>query len=274
MVGSAHPTRRSHVGTAHPSWRASCRVGSRPPIRGFVTVKKCAPLTTHPFFGRIHRAAAKQWNSDVSMEAAGAAVPAGSPRRPVLCGNKDAGAWTIPKGEPADGEALLEAARARVSRRDRLAAIRTAIPLKAIKQKGGKTVHAWAVEGDLDPAAIVSNTFEMEWPPRSGKRPELPRNRPRRILRHGRGTRKDPPRPAPIPGRADGSPAARLSALAQQSPGVTTRYLRRSSACSAGDLEPLFSSVLDFEVVVSVGSPDSGACFDGILLRADIYDFA
>jgi predicted NUDIX family NTP pyrophosphohydrolase len=91
--------------------------------------------------------------------------------------NKDSGAWTIPKGEVAEGEELLE--RAKVEFREELGIepIETGewIELGAIKQKGGKTVYAWAFEGDLpEDFALRSNTFSMEWPPRSGRTQEFP----------------------------------------------------------------------------------------------------
>jgi predicted NUDIX family NTP pyrophosphohydrolase len=91
--------------------------------------------------------------------------------------NKDSGAWTIPKGEVAEGEELLD--RAKVEFREELGIepIEPAkwIELGTIKQKGGKTVHAWAFEGDLpEDFALASNTFPMEWPPRSGRMQEFP----------------------------------------------------------------------------------------------------
>ncbi|MFL6521823.1 MAG: NUDIX domain-containing protein [Chthoniobacterales bacterium] len=91
--------------------------------------------------------------------------------------NKDSGAWTIPKGEVAQGEELLD--RAKVEFREELGVepIEPAewIELGTIRQKGGKTVHAWAFEGDLPGNfALASNTFSMEWPPRSGRMQEFP----------------------------------------------------------------------------------------------------
>jgi len=89
---------------------------------------------------------------------------------------KDAGGWTVPKGEIAEGEDLL--ARARVEFREELGLEPGAdqlIDLGSVKQKGGKTVRAWAFEGNLPENFVVaSNTFEMEWPPRSGRTAEFP----------------------------------------------------------------------------------------------------
>ena len=86
--------------------------------------------------------------------------------------NKDEGAWTIPKGEPDPGEEPLAAAIREFAEETgtALAAAGDFRPLPSIRQAGGKHVQAWAIAGDLDPAALVSNDFEMEWPPRSGKR--------------------------------------------------------------------------------------------------------
>lgn len=89
--------------------------------------------------------------------------------------NKDDGAWTIPKGEATEDEDLL--ARARIEFKEELGvpAMGDWIGLGSVKQKGGKTVHAWAFPGDLgDDFKLVSNTFEMEWPPRSGKMRQFP----------------------------------------------------------------------------------------------------
>ena len=90
--------------------------------------------------------------------------------------NKDLGAWTVPKGEVAEGEDLRD--RARLEFREELGtepATAQLIELGSVKQKGGKTVHAWAFEGDLPENFVVtSNTFELEWPPRSGGTREFP----------------------------------------------------------------------------------------------------
>lgn len=88
--------------------------------------------------------------------------------------NKDEGAWTIPKGEVQPGEEPLAAARREFLEETGFAASEPFTPLQPIKQKGGKVVHAWATTGDLDPAAVRSNTFQLEWPPKSGRLAEFP----------------------------------------------------------------------------------------------------
>jgi len=88
-----------------------------------------------------------------------------------LFARKDAGHWTIPKGEVEPGEELIAVAYREFEEEtghpppDGLA-----VELGSIVQKGGKVVHGWAIEGDLDPASAVSNTFELAWPPGSGRR--------------------------------------------------------------------------------------------------------
>jgi predicted NUDIX family NTP pyrophosphohydrolase len=83
---------------------------------------------------------------------------------------KDAGVWTIPKGIPDEGEDLLDCAK-REFREETGFDPGTGeyLPLGSVKQKGGKTVHAWAVQGDCDPAQLRSNSFKLQWPPKSGK---------------------------------------------------------------------------------------------------------
>ena len=88
---------------------------------------------------------------------------------------KDAGVWTIPKGQPDAREDLLDCARREFQEETGFdAGSGPFLPLGEVKQKGGKTVHAWAFAGDCDPAKLTSNTFICEWPPRSGKRGSFP----------------------------------------------------------------------------------------------------
>ena len=88
--------------------------------------------------------------------------------------NKDLGAWSIPKGEYADEEAADVAARREFAEELGLELSEPLTALGQVKQRGGKLVTAFAVELDLDPRSIRSNSFEMEWPPRSGKRQVFP----------------------------------------------------------------------------------------------------
>jgi predicted NUDIX family NTP pyrophosphohydrolase len=87
---------------------------------------------------------------------------------------KDLAAWSIPKGEFDPAEDPLVAAKRELEEETGLVVEGEFRPLKPIRQAGGKIVHAFALEGDLDPSAIRSNTFEMEWPPRSGRRQVFP----------------------------------------------------------------------------------------------------
>lgn len=87
---------------------------------------------------------------------------------------KDAGAWFVPKGEVEPGEDELDAARREFKEETGLDPSDDLQPLGSVKHKSGKTVTAWAFEGDCDPAALKSNTFTIEWPPRSGKQREFP----------------------------------------------------------------------------------------------------
>jgi len=87
---------------------------------------------------------------------------------------KDDGAWSIPKGEYSDDEEPLRVAKREFNEETGHEADGNFIPLKPIRQTGGKVINAWAVEGDCDAGMIKSNTFTMEWPPRSGKQAEFP----------------------------------------------------------------------------------------------------
>jgi len=81
---------------------------------------------------------------------------------------KDEGAWSVPKGEYGPEEDALDAAKREFLEETGHEAVGDFYPLLPVKQKGGKVVTVWAVEGDLDADSIVSNTFEITWPPRSG----------------------------------------------------------------------------------------------------------
>jgi predicted NUDIX family NTP pyrophosphohydrolase len=118
---------------------------------------------------RLNRAAAGA-NRPPAFE-----VLLGHPGGPFF-GRRDEGHWTIPKGEPDDpDDDLLAVARREFAEETGHPAPLAADPiaLDTIVQKGGKVVHAWAIEGDLDPETAASNTFVMEWPPRSGRQQEF-----------------------------------------------------------------------------------------------------
>ena len=87
---------------------------------------------------------------------------------------RDSGAWSIPKGEYADSEDPEAAARREFTEETGWAVEGDLTPLGEIRQKAGKVVTAFAVEGDFDPATLESNSFEMEWPPRSGRKASFP----------------------------------------------------------------------------------------------------
>jgi predicted NUDIX family NTP pyrophosphohydrolase len=83
--------------------------------------------------------------------------------------NKDLGAWFVPKGEINPREGLLDAAKREFQEETGIIPDGDFLPLGSVKHKSGKTVHAWAFAGDCDPTSVKSNTFEMEWPPKSGR---------------------------------------------------------------------------------------------------------
>lgn len=87
---------------------------------------------------------------------------------------KDLGAWSIPKGLPDQEEDALAAALREFEEETGFKVAGIFIPLTPVKVKSGKVIHAWAVEGDCDPAELSSNTFSMEWPPHSGRQAEFP----------------------------------------------------------------------------------------------------
>ncbi|CAL80506.1 conserved hypothetical protein; putative NUDIX family protein [Bradyrhizobium sp. ORS 278] len=88
--------------------------------------------------------------------------------------NKDLGAWSIPKGEFGAGEAAEAVARREFAEELGTELTAPLVPLGEIRQRGGKVVKAFAAEIDLDASAITSNTFELEWPPRSGRMQRFP----------------------------------------------------------------------------------------------------
>ena len=87
--------------------------------------------------------------------------------------NKDAGAWSIPKGMVESGD-VLACAKREFNEETGLTARGPFIPLQPVRQKSGKTVHGFAIEADFDLSAFASNQFEMEWPPHSGQQQSFP----------------------------------------------------------------------------------------------------
>jgi predicted NUDIX family NTP pyrophosphohydrolase len=87
---------------------------------------------------------------------------------------KDKGAWTVPKGEYGNDEEALEAARREFKEETGFTATGPFVELGSVQQKSGKVVRVWAFEGDCNPDQLISNTCEIEWPPRSGRRIEIP----------------------------------------------------------------------------------------------------
>ena len=98
--------------------------------------------------------------------------------------HRDDGAWSIPKGGMNPGEDPLAAAQREFLEETGFTPCGPYLPLGHVTQRGGKVVHAWAFEGDCDPARLVSNLCTVEWPPRSGRFqsfPEIDRARPKRL---------------------------------------------------------------------------------------------
>jgi predicted NUDIX family NTP pyrophosphohydrolase len=88
--------------------------------------------------------------------------------------NQDLGAWSIPKGEYPPEEDALAAAKREFAEETGCVFQGELLPLTPLKQPSGKVIAAWAIQGDCDPAALQSNTFTLEWPPRSGRQQEFP----------------------------------------------------------------------------------------------------
>ena len=105
--------------------------------------------------------------------AAGLQVLLAHPGGPFWRG-KDDGAWTLPKGEYDEPEEPLAAARREFTEETGFDSAPPFLPLGDVSQKSGKRILAWAFEGDCDPALLRCNTFEIEWPPRSGRRQSYP----------------------------------------------------------------------------------------------------
>jgi len=87
---------------------------------------------------------------------------------------KDEGAWSIPKGEFEASEDPIEAARREFQEETGFALTGNYLPLSPLRQPGGKIIYAWAIEGDFDVSNLKSNTFSLEWPPKSGQHREFP----------------------------------------------------------------------------------------------------
>ena len=88
--------------------------------------------------------------------------------------HKDAGAWSIPKGELEEGADALATARREFHEETGFEVSGEFVALAPLRQRSGKLVHAWAVKGDIDASSIASNTFSIEWPPRSGNQRQFP----------------------------------------------------------------------------------------------------
>jgi predicted NUDIX family NTP pyrophosphohydrolase len=87
---------------------------------------------------------------------------------------RDSGAWSVPKGEVGEGEDLLAAARREMREETGFAPDGPFVRLAPVRQPAGKTIHAWAAEADWDPSRLASDTFSIEWPPRSGRVQRFP----------------------------------------------------------------------------------------------------
>jgi len=128
---------------------------------------------------------------------------------------KDLGSWSLPKGEFPPGVDPLTAARREFAEETGFPAAGTFLPLTPLRQPSGKRIHAWALEGDCDPGAVRSNTFTLEWPPKSGRLQEFPevdraawfslKEAKERIVKGQRGFLEELARlvaPGPSPGEA------------------------------------------------------------------------
>jgi predicted NUDIX family NTP pyrophosphohydrolase len=103
----------------------------------------------------------------------GTEVLLGHPGGPYWA-RKDEGAWMVPKGAVEDGETALQAAMREFGEEVGPVPTGEPVPLATVRQNGGKLVEVFALEGDFDPSTLVSNPFELEWPPRSGRMQSFP----------------------------------------------------------------------------------------------------
>ncbi len=130
---------------------------------------------------------------------------------------RDVGAWSLPKGAPLDGEELLDSARREFHEETgHLAPEGDPIDLGEVRMRSGKTVHAWAIEGDLDPGRLHSMIAEIEWPPRSGHRLQVPEID--RVAVGGSGRGPAPAQPGAGRLRRPAAPGARPRGLTFASP--------------------------------------------------------
>ena len=134
---------------------------------------------------------------------------------------KDAGAWSLPKGEHGpDDDPLTAAVREFTEELGTPPPAGSPVPLGTVRQPSGKRLTVFALAGDLDADAIVSNTFAVEWPPRLGADAGVPRDRPCRLVRPRRGPARGRPRSGAVPGPAR-RPAGRPPGTGLTGPGLT-----------------------------------------------------
>ena len=129
---------------------------------------------------------------------------------------RDDGAWSIPKGEYEDGEEPLAGALREFEEEigSALDAAGELVDLGEVRQRNRKVVTAWAAEGDLDASAVRSNTFEMEWPPRSGRQAGVPGDRSRGVVHARAGAREADRGAGRVPRPAGGAASRRPGAAA------------------------------------------------------------
>jgi predicted NUDIX family NTP pyrophosphohydrolase len=158
-----------HVGTpSTPLFGPPCKVL---PMCHLVPVRYALFMGRHPMTPRVTQRTGKKRSAGILMyrrEGDDFLLLLVHPGGPFWT-KKDFGSWSIPKGEYAEGEEALAAARREFTEETGCKPEGEFQPLGEITQSGGKRVAAWAVSGDFDPQTLTSNRFEMEWPPRSGQ---------------------------------------------------------------------------------------------------------